>query len=40
MKEWTLFKKAALTAAICLALSQNVMAMPTGGEVTAGDCRV
>ncbi len=37
MKKRTLLKKAALTAAICLALTQNVWAMPTGGEVTAGD---
>ena len=30
-------RKAFLTAAICLALSQSVFAMPTGGEVKTGD---
>ena len=30
-------RKAFLTAAICLALSQSVFAMPTGGEVVQGD---
>ncbi|MBR1885618.1 MAG: filamentous hemagglutinin N-terminal domain-containing protein [Schwartzia sp.] len=31
------FKKAALTAAVCLSLSQSVWAMPTGGEVEFGN---
>ena len=30
-------RKAFLTAAICLALSQSVFAMPTGGKVVDGD---
>lgn len=30
-------RKAFLTAAICLALSQSVFAMPTGGEIKTGD---
>lgn len=37
MKEWTLFKKAALTTAVCLALTQSVWAMPTGGVVESGN---
>lgn len=32
-------RKAFLTAAICLALSQSVFAMPTGGEVVDGDVK-
>ena len=40
MKERTLFKKAALTAAVCLALAQSVWAMPTGGTVAHGDVTV
>lgn len=37
MKEWTLFKKAALTTAVSLALTQSVWAMPTGGVVKSGN---
>ena len=32
-------RKAFLTAAICLALSQSVFAMPTGGQVMDGDVK-